>query len=348
MFQPENPIALLLDSSGPGGIESHVLSLAELMRAKGEPVKIVFLAHHGENLFLDRVRQSGVPFQALDGSIKSLLKFVRQSRPKLVHTHGYKSNILGRLVCKLTGTPVASSFHAGERGRLPVSAYQLLDEWTSFLGARIAVSKAIAERMPFKTMTIPNFIQRRTNVELEINTTPRIAFVGRLSIEKGPDRFCRIAERIGPRAKWEVFGDGPLLEPLRATYGHLVTFHGFKTTPEEIYPGVDLLVMPSRAEGLPMAALEAMSFGVPLVASNLGGLPDLVLDDETGWLVPPVGDQDCEENAVDAIEKWVHASPMFRRKMSITVRSHVSDAFGADRAWDKFRAVYCNAGCYLL
>lgn len=347
-MSPRNgPVVLLLDSSGPGGIESHVLALAELLRSRGVMTKIVLLKDHGDNPFLHRLRRSNIPFEILGGGLIDLIRFVRRTQPRLIHTHGYKGNILGRIACTLTKTPLVSSFHAGERAPFPVGQYQLLDAYSSWIGKRVSVSSDIAARLPCKSVVIPNFIANRSSEMPDCQGMPRIAFVGRLSPEKGPDRFCRIAQKIGPVARWEIFGDGPLRDELRSAFEGLVTFHGFKTTPEDIYPGLDLVLMPSRAEGLPMAALEAMSFGIPVIATDVGGLAGLVKDGRTGWLLPSTDDDENETTAVAAILTWLACDPAERKHMSCSARTHVSTVFGEDQAWLRFKDVYRDAGCTL-
>jgi glycosyltransferase involved in cell wall biosynthesis len=274
--------------------------------------------------------------RSLWGTPTTLLKALWNEPPALLHTHGYKAGVLGRMAARLVGIPCVSTFHAGERGAFPLWLYQDIDGWTSFLAKRIAVSVSIADGLPFAAQVIPNFIAPAP----PRNEPPprRVAFVGRLSHEKGPDLFCDLA-RLGPSMlSYDCYGDGPMLPALAARYGDVVRFHGFMPS-EQIWPQVGLLVMPSRAEGLPMAALEALAAGVPVAASRVGGLPDLIRPD-TGWLFD-VADISAAVNAVSA---WTRLAPAPLLSMGQRCQSDVVDRFGISRQLPKVLAVYAAAG----
>ncbi len=284
----------LIDSSTVGGAERHVATLADGLRSGGHPVEVVLLADHtasrGLNPWLSQLADARLPYRHLDGSLGALRRALAAHRPGLLHTHGYKAGILGRLAARAASVPVVSTFHSGERGALPVGAYEFLDDWTSFLGGRIAVSETIARRLPFTSAVVPSYVQ--TAPSAPVGPLPKLAaFVGRLSAEKGPETFCRLAtqditSRSDPLA-WHVWGDGPLRAGLEATYRQHVTFHGIATRMDDVWSQVGLLVMPSQFEGVPLAALEAAARGIPVLASRVGGLPTVVDHGVTGWLFEP-------------------------------------------------------------
>ncbi len=296
-----------IDSSTVGGAERHIATLADGLRRYNEPCEIVLLARHGENPWLAQLTDAGLPYRHLDGSLTGLRRALADSRPKLLHTHGYKAGILGRLAARLTGVPVVSTFHSGARGAFPVGAYEWVDDWTSGLGARIAVSETIARRLPFKSTVVPSFVS--TPPTPPIKALPMVAgFVGRLSPEKAPDLFCALAAQAqasgAPSLSWEIWGDGPLRRDLENQYGASVKFHGIATRMEDVWPRIGLLVMPSHFEGVPLAALEAAANGIPVLASRVGGLPSVVEDGLTGWLFA-VGDLD---EAGRGLAAWHHAT----------------------------------------
>ena len=281
-----------IDSSSVGGAERHIATLADGLRRHHEPCEIILLARHGQNPWLAQLNDAGLPFRHLDGTWRGLRQALGAERPKLLHTHGYKAGILGRLAARLAGLPVVSTYHSGARGAFPVGAYEWLDDWTSGLGARIAVSDTIARRLPFKSTVIPSYVNTPAVPSTEL--LPMVAgFVGRLSAEKAPDLFCALAAQAqasGAAAlSWEIWGDGPMRGELEAAYGTTVKFHGIATRMEDVWPRIGLLVMPSHFEGVPLAALEAVAHGIPILASRVGGLPTVIDDARTGWLFP-VGD----------------------------------------------------------
>ena len=108
-MQEEMKVWLLLDSSKPGGIESHVMQLASGLRSHGVAVSVVFLAHHGKHPMKDALDKEGIDQKVLGGGFYSLVKALHIAKPALVHTHGYKAGILARAAGLIVGIPVALS-----------------------------------------------------------------------------------------------------------------------------------------------------------------------------------------------------------------------------------------------
>lgn len=325
----------LVDSGGIGGIETHVRVLTQALNEAGRPARAMLLAPHGPNPWLDQLRADGVPFEVLDGRFSTLLRRLRRERPAVLHTHGYKAGILGRLAARLAGVPCVSTFHAGERGRFPVSLYQWLDGLTSRLATRIAVSAPIAAELPGPVEVIGNFMP----VSDEPPRPPArrvVGFVGRFSAEKGPDLFCEIARRFPPDVAFEMFGDGPMRLDLARAFGDRVRFHGLVPVPATIWPRIGLLLMPSRAEGLPMAAIEAMAAGIPVAAARVGALPDLIRDGENGWLFQP---EDLS-GAAAAVERWQAGTADEIARWSQTAWRTAHDLFGTKMRLPRILALY--------
>ncbi|MEP9367852.1 glycosyltransferase family 4 protein [Xanthobacter sp. VNH20] len=325
----------LLDSRGIGGIERHVAILTQALNDAGRPARAVLLADHGDHDFLRQLRAAHVPFTVLPGGFQPLRAALADARPALLHTHGYKAGILGRFAARLAGIPCLSTFHAGEKGRFPVSLYQAIDAATARLGPRIAVSEPIARTLPQPVSVIGNFVP----VPDEAPPPPSsrtVAFVGRLSVEKGPDLFCALAERFAGALSFEMFGDGPMRSALEAAHGGRVRFHGMVSDPAAIWPRVGLLLMPSRAEGLPMAAIEAMAAGVPVAASRLGALPELIGDGMSGYLFA-AGDLDA---ASAVLERWAGADDAARAARSRSAWERVHAAYGPRARLPQILALY--------
>ena len=332
----------LVDSSTVGGIESHVAALTLALRERGRAAKIVCLQRHGDNPWFVQLSAKGLPLAILPGGFWPLLAALRRDRPSILHTHGYKAGIMGRMAGLLAGVPVASTFHAGERGAFPVSLYQAVDGLTSCLSARIAVDQGIAAKLPFKAEVIRNFImlpQRgaRSVAQAEAGSKRIVGFVGRLSHEKGPDLFCKIAERTGEGVEFHVFGDGPMRGELEKRYGggH-IRFCGLQADMESIWPRIGLLLMPSRAEGMPMAALEALAHGIPVAASRVGALPELLHDSGAGWLFE-AGDV---TEATKAVAAWMTLPKSERDGMEQRCRLAAEARFGPAEPVSDLLAIY--------
>lgn len=330
----------LLDARGIGGIERHVIVLAQALAEAGCPCRVVLLADHGDSPFLARLKAEGVAFSVLDGRFGTLLARLKAERPRLLHTHGYKAGIFGRVAARLAAVPCASTFHAGERAPFPVSLYQCFDEATSRLATRIAVSAPIAARLPQPVDILTNFIPVPAEPP-PAPTSRTVGFVGRLSPEKGPDLFCALARRFADRGappdlSFEMFGDGPMRAELEAAHGDVVRFHGLVTEPAGIWPRIGLLLMPSRAEGLPYAAIEAMAAGRPVAASALGALPDLIRPAENGWLFP-AGDLDAAEAAITT---WLAGDDTARAQWSRAAWRTAREGYGTQARLGDLLAIY--------
>jgi len=330
------PVLQLLDARHVGGIERHVEVLCRALQAAGVPSRPVLLADHGATPARALFERAGLEPLVGDGTFRELLRLLRRTRPSLVHTHGYKAGILGRPAARLAGIGVVSTFHAGERGPFPVGLYQDVDRWTSWLGRRIAVSAPIAKGIPFPTGIVPNFIDLPP-ADDAVPASRIAAFVGRLSPEKGPDLFCEAAVRSPGSIRWVMFGDGPMRAELEARYGDRVAFRGV-TDMATAWGEIGVLAITSRAEGLPMAALEALAHGVPVVAHRVGGLPDL-LTPETGDLVDP-GDA---AGLIRAVAARLDASPEQRLATRHACRALVAERHGAEAGARRILAVYAEA-----
>ena len=329
----------LVDGRSVGGIERHVCELTRALTESGQPARAVLLAAYQPHGFADLLRIEGVPSTVLDGTIPGLLAALRRHRPGLLHTHGYKAGIVGRICARLFGIPVVSSFHAGERAGWPVGLYQQIDSLTSVLARRISVSREIAARLALPSETIDNFVSP-PKVDLDLALPRRAAFVGRLSHEKGPDLFCEIARGFGAGLQWHVFGDGPMRRDLERDYGDQVMFHGHAADMSSVWPHIGLLVMPSRAEGLPMAALEAMARGIPVAASNVGGLPAL-LEPVARQLIFPAGDVAA---ARIAVQHWQALTAEEQAGLRLENRRRIEQNYSPAAVLPKILAVYRAAG----
>lgn len=326
----------LLSSTGFGGIESQTFRWARVLQRRGIAAKVVLMDGGEDHPLVLRLRQAGLSVDVLPNGSAGLWRKIRQEKPALVHSRGYKAGILGRLLCRLSRIPVVSHFHNGEPGVGRLRLYSWLDDHTAFLAPAMAVSRQIADRIPACVQVTNNFVDLPDDASCFGGKT--VAFVGRLSWEKGADVFCRIAAQF-PDKPFHIFGDGPERACLETQWQGSVCFHGAVPSMEAHWPDIGLLVMPSRHEGLPNAALEAMARGIPVAAFDVGGLSRLVKNAETGWLLPP-GQEDM---MLSAITDWMTMNPDRRRRMSKQARRHIRQHFSEHQAVPQILTVYQQA-----
>jgi glycosyltransferase involved in cell wall biosynthesis len=130
-----------------------------------------------------------------------------------------------------------------------------------------------------------------------------IGHAGAFTREKGQDVALRAALLLAarlPRARMLLVGDGPERIQLAREESGIVQLPGFMASLDEFYAALDLYIMPSRSEGWGLTALRAMAFGIPVVASNVGGLPEVVESGKTGWLVPSESPEALAEAILNA------------------------------------------------
>jgi glycosyltransferase involved in cell wall biosynthesis len=329
-------IWLLLDSRDLGGIETHVLLLAKGLRQVGYDSEILFWADYGGHPLTAELDAAGLRWRMLGGKFTDLLSALR-ARPALLHTHGYKAGILGRAAARLCGVPVVSTFHSGEPGTGRLRLYFRLDRLTARLAPRIAVSAAIAATLPRPVAIVPSFVELPP--EAALGAGDMIGFVGRMSPEKGPDLFGALAEQL-PDLPFAAYGDGPLRPTLEARYGGRIRFHGRVAPMAPHWPALALLAMPSRHEGLPLAALEAMAHGVPVAAFAVGGLPDLIEAGTDGLLASP-GDVAA---LAAAIRDWSGWPPARRQAMARAARAKIERQYALHIGIAALLPVYRRAG----
>jgi len=329
----------LIDSSTIGGAERHIALLIKSLQKRGIPAQAILYKDYGSNRWLDQLSAEQTPFRVLDGSLRGLIKALAEHKPGLLHVHGYKAGVLGRLPARLLGIPVVTTFHSGERSRGRLGMYERADEWSAVLGQRISVSAEVQRRLPYGSVFIRNFVPDVAPPSPD--PLPRsVAFVGRLSPEKGPDLFCELAAQSRAGLAWHVYGDGPLRADLQQRFGNRVQFHGVVPDLTEIWPAIGLLVMPSRFEGLPYAALEALSAGVPLLAARVGGLPEAVIEPKTGWLFEP--GQLAEASA--KLDAWFALDPAEQAAMRLRCWTHIKSEFSESSEMLTLLTVYRKAG----
>ena len=327
---------IFLDSKGFGGIETHVEYLARMLMRYNSTASIVLWNDYGVHPMEEKLSDIDIPVIKLNGNIRSFVKVLKMSRPDIVHTHGYKAGIIGRLICRLMNIKVISTYHAGDTGRGKMRMYTWLDEVTSWLAPSIAVSRGIFRTLKGQKHCLQNFIPVSADWKV-VNKNHRVAFVGRLSEEKGAHHFIEIA-RVCYEQEFHIYGTGPLEGELKKIAPSNVTFHGYVSDMEGVWGKVDLLCMPSLNEGTPYAALEAMAHGIPVLASDVGGLPHLIDHNVNGWCLPI----DKPLQFTCKINAWARLEQGERSAMSAAAHYKISRKYSEKSAYPQLMEIYKN------
>lgn len=314
-------IWLLFDSKSFGGIESHIYQLSLGLIHHQQNVQVVFLSDYGPHPLKDKLTQNNIPFIALGGTLRSLHQAIKKHQPTVIHTHGYKAGIYGRVAAKIRSTTLVSTYHAGETSFGKVAIYDFIDRFTARLADKVfCVSDEISQRVYSRNSVFDNFVN---TIEIGTSHGTQIAFVGRLSHEKAPDRFIELAKDY-PQEHFHLYGDGPMRATLESHCPDNVTFHGSQSNMSDIWPKIGLLVMPSRAEGLPMAALESLAWGIPVIANNVGALKKLIKTNHNGWLISNDSDTTLAQALEQSLSQTKATRTIFQNQCQQTIHEKFS------------------------
>ncbi len=321
---PANQIVHISKMTGTAGSEGHLLVLLDGLRAAGLNARLWILIEPDKPVqdYVDRAQALGVPVERLiihrdlDPALwRRLVTQLRAARPAIVHTHLLHADLYGITAARRAHVPyVVSSRHNDDRFRrkLPI---RLLNRWLwRQTDAGIAISDAIRQFSitvegvsPDRIHTVhygldPASIQAPPDARAQLRAAlnlpddaPIMGSVCRLIEQKGLiyglRGFAQIADQFS-NAHYVIAGDGLLRAELEAAAQSLnladrVHFLGWRSDARTIFAALDLLLAPSLWEGFGLVFLEAMALGVPILSTCVSAIPEVVIDGETGWLVPP-------------------------------------------------------------
>jgi len=327
-------IIQLIDSREVGGIETHVHLLSKTLMKDQHDVILIFMKDYGDHAIEKKLTEDKISYCKLRGSGFSLARLLRKENPDIIHTHGYKAGIIGKILGFLLRLNVVSTYHSGDLGKGRVRIYTFLDNLLSVLCTPLVVSQEIAKGLYKTAYVVKNFVDIPTQKSRK-NKCSSIGFVGRLSEEKGPDLYIEIA-KLFPSIQFHIFGDGVMKKKLQSVSTENCTFHGHIAEVRHAWSKIDLLCMPSRREGLPMAALEAMASGVPVLASNVGALPNVIETYENGFIADAENVQDFQEK----ITLWVKCGALRRFEISQKAYNTIKENFSAEKEIKNITSIY--------
>lgn len=364
----------LIKAKQIGGAERHLLMLLPALIARGIDARLLVLVEPDtpmQDLFAE-AEARGIPAEAipLKGNLDVVIinriraKLV-ELKPDILHTHLIHADTFGIAAAKLASVPfLITSRHAEDdfRKRSPIRAANNI-MWRGF-DAGIAISNAVKnflievegappdrvhtilygmEHEPIDSEYTQSARQKlRDALELDPDSTV-LGMVCRLVEVKGITYALQAMERLTSmydNLHLAIVGDGPLMHDLKHEVAErgitdCVHFMGWREDVPEIMAGLDLLLITSFSEGFGLVAIEAMSKRVPVIANNVSALPEVIVHQETGILIPPKN----VDALVDAISNLVYDRSL-RVHMGMLGEDRVEQHFTVDRMADETVALY--------
>lgn len=339
-----------------------------MMMKRGHWLCIVSFVDNSQKNELMRIAMSqGIQVRGVFGRypfdprpIWKLRDYLKRNQVEILCTHGYKSSVLGRIAAWMVGCHqiVISRGWTGESRR--VRFYEFLDRiFLRLADAVVAVSEGQRRKIlacgvrsakvrvihnAIDLSTYPGPAEKSIRVELDIpQDAIVVATAGRLSPEKNHLGLVEAAQLVltkMPDVYFVVFGEGSLRPELekavaKAGIGHRFLLPGFRSDVRSLLHEIDIFVLPSHTEGLPNVVLEAFACRKPVVATSVGGTPEVVRQSENGFLVPG-GEMGRFAEAIFELA----SDPQLRRAMGDNGYEHVLTAFGYEGQTEAYSEVY--------
>lgn len=349
-------VAHILSSFDMGGQERVALDLVAQQVRAGYRVTALSLAPPPDGPMAAEFRAAGAgtdrvarPRPGVDPLlVVRLARWLRRNGVDLAHTHNRMALIYGAPAGWLAGAAVVHTKHgANPKGGTRLAAARMA---ARCVDAFVAVSPEIADLArrrrevdERRLSVIANGIElgqfqpapaarERVRRELGIDAASWVVgTVGRVAVEKNQALLLRaVAPLLGPRTRLVVAGDGPLLASLSelasslgiAAFVHLL---GSRRDVPDVLNALDAFVLCSNTEGLPLVLPEAMATGLPVVSTSVGGIPTVIEEGRTGFLVP-VGDEEALRQRVVRL----HADPRLGRALGSRARAAAVARFSAE------------------
>lgn len=303
---------IIITRAEAGGAQVHVRDLLDGLRAEVEPVLVV----GDEGFLVDEARRLGVETHLLPSMVREisprldrvaaarLAALIDQRKPDLVHTHSSKAGLLGRLAARRQGVPAIHTAHSWafsdgvsrRRKAFAIPTEALAARWTSRfivvsqadreVGLRYGVARAEQVRV------VHNGV-RDTTLRADPSRTvrPRITMVARMAEPKDHMLLLEALSQVAAPFRLRLVGDGPLRPRIEARIaalglGEHVELTGARLDVAELLADSEIAALISVQEGFPLVVLEGMRAGLPVIASDVGGIREAVRPGRNGFLVP--------------------------------------------------------------
>jgi len=288
-------------------------------------------------------------------ALARIIRVLRERDIDVVHTHSAKAGVLGRLAARrVRATRVVHTmhgfpFHEFQHPQTRATYIQIERSMSRMTDAFLAVGTGVAVEMIRLGLARPEQIRTiGPAVDLPtVTTTPAtrararlmlgirddvlvVGTVGRMDYQKAPEVMIEAISRLRSQAMLVWAGDGPLIEAARRQIAALglqdrILLLGNRTDVPTILPAFDVFALSSRYEGLPCVIVEAQQSGIPVVATAVNAVPDVVIPGETGLLVP-AGRADLLTGALD----HALANPSLARQWVLNARTHLGNRYAPE------------------
>jgi glycosyltransferase involved in cell wall biosynthesis len=366
---PSRPrrLAYVIDELEVGGTQRQLLEMATGLVARAWSVRVLCL--QPVLTMAPDFRAAGIPVDIVDkrgtldvALVARLARILRHDGTDIVHAFSATAEFFGGLAARLAGARFVASVRGFderlpplvERGKRLACRLAAVVVANSAAGGAVAVRRGIVP--PTKLRVIPNGIRSAAFLSAPVADGAaarsgvdacRVLSVGRLVRVKRYDLLVSIAAHIAsshPRVRFLIAGDGPLRGGLERQIRDsglegVVELLGERRDVADLLRAADVYLVTSCSEGLSNSLMEAMAAGLPVVASAVGGNPELVLDGGTGYLFPA--------GAAATAAHWLGAlisSPQLRRRFGEAARDRIAREFDARRMLDRLEDVYAELG----
>ena len=355
-----------------GGPETLILSFIRRIDSSRFGITIVSLQDIAtpESPFLAAARGMGIQAESVlwKGfilclpTILTLRTLIKKYNIDALHTHDVRSDFAGLIASKMTGIPVVTSIHGWVGKSLKEKVHDFVDNKLiiRFCDRIIVNCEAMRKKVrPLKAMdkritTIYNAVDfshintkvdpEKVRKELGLNSRSQIIVtLGRLSKEKGHRFLLEAARKVVsafPDVVFLIVGQGPLERELQdfaneLQLSHNVVFTGFFQDLSKILGLMDLFVLPSLSEGLPISMLEAMAAGKPVIATNVGGVPEVIDNGETGIVIESKNANKLATAIMTLLEDKKKAKELGRKGQKL-----IRERFSAEIMVEKLEEIY--------
>lgn len=360
---------LITASNRVSGGEKSIFYMLEKMPTDKVQFRILFIidARGGASKYIaaQEAEKRGLPFTTCESNrridfklLTSIRKTIKESQVHIVHCHGYKADVYGCLAAWDTGVKTVSTLHGWLGSSMKMEVYEKLDWFVHrFLVDKvITVSNAYQKKLvetgvpSGKVVTVPNainlndFLTPKHNAkdfrkEWNIRESHKVVgIIGRLAREKAHEIFIRSCAQVVKRfmnVTFVIVGEGYRLRELKEMVSALglentILFAGYQNDIASVYRALDVVILTLVREGLPVSLLEAASMCKPVVATDVGGVSEAVINEKTGFVVP-VNDTEAIADKVVKILSDDTLAETFGKNGQRFVQDHFSPESASDR-----------------